>query len=246
MSLEKLIGSLMAYEINMERLGESSSKKKHSNALKAEEDTSEEDSYSQESMNISEDEEAMLSRRLQRILAKKKKYQSRRRYFKKGKDFKRSEVKGAKKTEPICHECKKPRHIKAECPKLQKTEFRKKDNTKRPKIFKKKAMAAAWNNSSDSDSDFVHFHHFRRLTGAHGKTLVRAAVLDGAGIVKIWCDSQGDFEGFQATLCLDDWRVGGPPSVSQDVESVSVLFVLLVVVSRRSPWSPFSTARGQA
>ncbi|MQM02575.1 hypothetical protein Taro_035344 [Colocasia esculenta] len=34
MSLEKLIGSLMAHEINMERLGESSSRKKHSNALK--------------------------------------------------------------------------------------------------------------------------------------------------------------------------------------------------------------------
>ncbi|MQL88818.1 hypothetical protein Taro_021385 [Colocasia esculenta] len=35
MSLERLIGSLMAHEINMERLGESSSRKKHSNALKA-------------------------------------------------------------------------------------------------------------------------------------------------------------------------------------------------------------------
>ncbi|MQL74407.1 hypothetical protein Taro_006768 [Colocasia esculenta] len=72
MSLEKLIGSLMAYEINMERLGESPGRKKHSNALKAEEDESEEGSYSQESMNRSEDEEAMLSRRLQRIVAKKK------------------------------------------------------------------------------------------------------------------------------------------------------------------------------
>ena len=35
MSLEKLIGSLMAHEINMERLGESSTRKKHTNALKA-------------------------------------------------------------------------------------------------------------------------------------------------------------------------------------------------------------------
>ncbi|MQM20230.1 hypothetical protein Taro_053247 [Colocasia esculenta] len=49
--------------------------------------------------------------------------------------------------------------------------------------------------------------------------------------------------GHRATLCLDDRHVGGPPSVSQDVESVSVLCVLLVVVSSRSPWSPFSTAR---
>ena len=40
MSLEKLIGSLMAHEINMERLGKSSSRKKQSNALKAKEDGS--------------------------------------------------------------------------------------------------------------------------------------------------------------------------------------------------------------
>ncbi|MQL98092.1 hypothetical protein Taro_030797 [Colocasia esculenta] len=71
MSLEKLIGSLMAHEINMERLGESSSRKKHSNALKAEEVASEESSDDNESIRSSEDEEALLSRRLQRILVKK-------------------------------------------------------------------------------------------------------------------------------------------------------------------------------
>ncbi|MQM03582.1 hypothetical protein Taro_036367 [Colocasia esculenta] len=59
MSLKKLIGFLMAHEINMEMLRESSSRKKHSNALKVEEDKSEEGSYNQESMNIVEDEEAI-------------------------------------------------------------------------------------------------------------------------------------------------------------------------------------------
>ncbi|MQL82401.1 hypothetical protein Taro_014877 [Colocasia esculenta] len=87
---------------------------------------------------------------LQRILAKKK-YQSGRRYFKKGKDFKKSEVKDTKKSEPICYECKKPGHIKAECLKLKKTEFRKKDSSKKFKRYKKKAMAATWSNDSDSD-----------------------------------------------------------------------------------------------
>ncbi|MQM20482.1 hypothetical protein Taro_053503 [Colocasia esculenta] len=72
MSLEKLIGSLMAHEINMERLGESSCKKKHSNALKATEDTSKGESESDKSNASSEDEEAFLFRRLQCILAKKK------------------------------------------------------------------------------------------------------------------------------------------------------------------------------
>ncbi|MQM08552.1 hypothetical protein Taro_041408 [Colocasia esculenta] len=97
MSVEKLIGSLMAHEINMERLGESSSRKKHSNALKAEEDSPEASSSENESDEDSENEEAMLSRRLQRILANKKKFQSGRRHFKKNKDLKRSDGKEMKK-----------------------------------------------------------------------------------------------------------------------------------------------------
>ncbi|MQL68301.1 hypothetical protein Taro_000582 [Colocasia esculenta] len=70
MSLKKLIGSLMAHEINMERLGESSTKKKCNNALKAAENTSESDSEDERS-NAGSEEEAFLSRRLQWILAKK-------------------------------------------------------------------------------------------------------------------------------------------------------------------------------
>ncbi|MQM08945.1 hypothetical protein Taro_041804 [Colocasia esculenta] len=54
------------------RLGESSSKKKHSNALKATNGSSEGESESERSDEGSEDEEAFLSRRLQCILAKKK------------------------------------------------------------------------------------------------------------------------------------------------------------------------------
>ncbi|MQM01708.1 hypothetical protein Taro_034460 [Colocasia esculenta] len=153
MSLEKLVGSLMTHEINMERLGESSSKKKHSNALKVEEETSEASSDDGESIEDSENEEAMLSRRLQQILAKKKKFQSDRRFFKKNKEFKKPKGKNLNKGEPICYECKKPEHIKAECPKLKKGENKKKDNFKKFKKYKKKAMAAAWENSSDPDSE---------------------------------------------------------------------------------------------
>ncbi|MQM11701.1 hypothetical protein Taro_044609 [Colocasia esculenta] len=142
----------MAHEINIERLGESSNRKKHSNALKATEGSSEEESENERSDENNEDEEAFLSRRLQHILAKKK-YQSGRRYFKKWRDFKKPKVKDVKKSEPICYECKKPGHIKAECPKLKKTEFKKKDKSKKFKRYKKKAMEAAWNNESDSDSE---------------------------------------------------------------------------------------------
>ncbi|MQL81121.1 hypothetical protein Taro_013576 [Colocasia esculenta] len=152
MLLETLIGSLMAHEINMERLGESSSRKKHSNALKATEGSSEEESEDEGSNEDSEDEEALMSRRLQHILAKKK-FQSGRKFFKKGKDFKKPEGKDVKKSEPTCYKCKKPGHIKADCPKLKKTEFKKKDNSKKFRRYKKKAMAVAWNNESDSDSE---------------------------------------------------------------------------------------------
>ncbi|MQL92058.1 hypothetical protein Taro_024670 [Colocasia esculenta] len=72
---------------------------------------------------------------------------SRRKFFKKWKDFKKPEGKDVKKSESICYECKKPGHIKTDCPKLKKAEFKKKDNSK------KKAMTAAWNNESDSDSE---------------------------------------------------------------------------------------------
>ncbi|MQM13062.1 hypothetical protein Taro_045983 [Colocasia esculenta] len=114
--------------------------------------TSEEESEDEVSNESSEDEEALLSRRLHRILAKKR-YKSRRRQLKKGKNFRKPEGKAFKKTEPICYECKKPGHIKAECLKLKKTEFRKKDSSKKLRKYKKKAMAAAWDNNSDSDSE---------------------------------------------------------------------------------------------
>ncbi|MQL82219.1 hypothetical protein Taro_014697, partial [Colocasia esculenta] len=95
----------------------------------------------------------MLSRRLQRILAKKMKFQSGRRFFKRNKEFRKPEGKDLKKGEPICYECKKPGHIKAECPKLKKGENKKKDNLRKFKKYKKKAMVAAWENSSNSDSE---------------------------------------------------------------------------------------------
>ncbi|MQL85326.1 hypothetical protein Taro_017852, partial [Colocasia esculenta] len=80
-------------------------------------------------------------------------YQSGRRYFKKGKEFKKSKAKDVNRSEPTCYECKKPGHIKADCPKLKKVEFKKKDNTKKFKRYKKKVMAVAWDNNSDSDSE---------------------------------------------------------------------------------------------
>ncbi|MQL86329.1 hypothetical protein Taro_018866 [Colocasia esculenta] len=94
MSLEKLIGSLMAHEINMERLSESSSKKKFTNAFKV---ITAPSSYSSSSENAgSEDSDVddVLSK-LQKILKKKKKNGSR--WIQK---------KEKKEKEPVCYECR--------------------------------------------------------------------------------------------------------------------------------------------
>ncbi|MQM20525.1 hypothetical protein Taro_053546, partial [Colocasia esculenta] len=99
------------------------------------------------------DDEAMLFRRLQRILAKKK-YGSKR-YFKKDQ----------KSKEPICYKCNQPGHFKTECPKFKRKDQndkheKKEEKVKKYKGNKKKAMAATWDNeevtsscSSSSDSE---------------------------------------------------------------------------------------------
>ncbi|MQL72681.1 hypothetical protein Taro_005016 [Colocasia esculenta] len=61
MSLEKLSGSLIAYEINMERLGESTSKKKVSMTLKTEE-PSKDCATTSVNSRIDSEEDAFLSR----------------------------------------------------------------------------------------------------------------------------------------------------------------------------------------
>ncbi|MQL72022.1 hypothetical protein Taro_004354 [Colocasia esculenta] len=92
------------------------------------------------------DDEAMLSRKLQRILAKKKKFVSKS-YFKK-----------EKKKEPICYECKQLGHFKIKCLKLKRKDQadkheKKKEKVKKYKGYKKKAMAATWDNEEATSLD---------------------------------------------------------------------------------------------
>ena len=81
----------------------------------------------------------MLTRNFNRFL--KRKLSSRTRDFNK-----KYEGDGKKKTKEVtCYECKKPGHIKSECPKLK---FKKKGA-----MDKKKAFKATWDNTSEFEME---------------------------------------------------------------------------------------------
>ncbi|MQM15958.1 hypothetical protein Taro_048911 [Colocasia esculenta] len=66
--------------------------------------------------------------------------------------------KDSKEKELVCYECRKPGHLRPDCPRLKKTGQPKKSKKKHKK-FKRNAMAAAWDNeeattSESSSSDF--------------------------------------------------------------------------------------------
>ncbi|MQL68284.1 hypothetical protein Taro_000590 [Colocasia esculenta] len=130
MSLEKLIGSLMAHEINMERLFESSSKKKFTNAFKVIAAPSTSSSSSSKNAGSEDNDVDDILSKLQRILKKKKN------------GSRRIQKKEKKEKEPVCYECRKPGHLRLDCPKLKKT-GRLEKSKKKHKKFKRKAMAAA-------------------------------------------------------------------------------------------------------
>ena len=147
MSLDELIGSLMTYEINMKRNSEEVKKKKPI-ALKATPVTpSSTDDDEDESEKDEEDKDlALFTRQMKKFLRRKRRFpgkykqQFKKKYGNKGES---SIKKNSPKKEPImCYECKKPGHMRGECPELIKK--LKKEKSRRPR-----AMMATW---SDEDS----------------------------------------------------------------------------------------------
>ncbi|KAH9658346.1 hypothetical protein KPL70_023452 [Citrus sinensis] len=122
LSIDDLIGSLISYEEDLaaERGNE---EKKKSIALKAMKHESDEES------ELDEEEMDMLARRLRKLFKKS------------GERRKSRDLKNRKEKKEVikCYECKKPGHIRTECPLLNK--------------LKKRAMVATWDDSDEETSD---------------------------------------------------------------------------------------------
>ena len=120
--IDDLIGSLISYEEDLAAERGNEEKKKNI-ALKA-------TKYESDGESEPDDEElAMLARRFRKFF---KKTGDRRKF----RNFKNQKE---KKEVIICYECKKPGHIRSECPLLNK--------------LKKKAMVATWDDSDEDSSD---------------------------------------------------------------------------------------------
>ncbi|MQL99129.1 hypothetical protein Taro_031847 [Colocasia esculenta] len=126
-SIDKLIGSLMAYEINMKRLSESSSKKKCTNALKVAAAPSTSSSSSSKIAGSEDSDVDEVLSKLQKIL-KKKKNESR-----------MIQRKEKKEKEPVCYECRIPEHLRPDCPRLKKT-----GQTESPRSSTKSSKEKSW------------------------------------------------------------------------------------------------------
>ena len=115
--LEELIGSLMTYEMKIARQEKEMQEesKKKSIALKAQEEKVVEEAK----LNNMEDDIALITKRMQKFMMKNKfggkTYNKRSNYKKEGPSKEEKENReGAK--EVTCYKCKKPGHIKYDCP----------------------------------------------------------------------------------------------------------------------------------
>ncbi|GMI95518.1 hypothetical protein HRI_003221100 [Hibiscus trionum] len=140
LKLDALVGSLLTHEImrkereEVKKMVEKKDveKKKVGIALKA--------SCQESDSSEDEDEEmAMLAKRFTRVM----KSNRGRKFIRKG-DFK-SKSKEEKKDQITCYECKKPGHIRYECPQLKRKSFGKKN--------KLKAQIATWSDDESSEEE---------------------------------------------------------------------------------------------
>ena len=117
--MEELIGSLMTYEINLtKKLQEGEDKKKKSIALKA--TIKEEENVEEEKPSEEDDDLALITRKLNKYVRNERfrgrKFTSRRDPSKKESSSHGDKEKWEDKRDLVCFKCKKPGHIKYDCP----------------------------------------------------------------------------------------------------------------------------------
>ncbi|GAV66062.1 zf-CCHC domain-containing protein/UBN2 domain-containing protein [Cephalotus follicularis] len=116
--LEQLLGSLMMHETTMKIHEHVKIKKKKTIVLKALKEDSENDDDGDLALIISQFKKFLKSQKGKKALKK----------------FPHN-VESTKKEEPTCYECKKPGHLKNECPNLKKKERFNKEKFKKKKAF---------------------------------------------------------------------------------------------------------------
>lgn len=156
LKLEDLLGSLKVHEIELSQ--DESLKKQKSIAFKANisknSQTTEMSDEEDSSEELSDDEQALFNRKFKKMWIKQQrgkglKKDNKRESSQKKKSFphKGESTSTADKSNITCFECKKPGHIKPDCPRLAKKPVRK------PFYKKKKALVTGWDDSENNSED---------------------------------------------------------------------------------------------
>ncbi|XP_057450566.1 uncharacterized protein LOC130742474 [Lotus japonicus] len=155
--LEDLLGSLKVHEIELAH--DEGLKKQKNIAFKANSSkviqTKEQSEEEESSKEMSDDEQALFNRKFKRMWIKQQKGKgTSRKNNKRDSSLKKNPFthkseggSNLDKSNITCFECKKPGHIKPDCPKLAKK------SGKKPFYKKKKALAAGWDESEDGSED---------------------------------------------------------------------------------------------
>ena len=160
LTLEELIGSLMTYELNMQRT-EPEPKKSKGIALKASSHKHDTTSEDESSFEDAEEELALLTRRMKKIF--RKRHPNSFGYEKKSekKPLIRGEL--SKEKDVICYKCKRLGHMRGECPEMMK-------KFKKMRSKKARAMVATWSDEeSDSSTESEEEERDNLCLMAHGK-----------------------------------------------------------------------------
>ncbi|KAI0519752.1 hypothetical protein KFK09_007212 [Dendrobium nobile] len=152
-SIDNLLGSLIAYEqgVSQKKIDAGELRREKNITLKVEE------SESEHSQSEDEDNIALMTRQFKSFLKRKKK---RHQQWNRGKFNRNVKV----SIDVICYECRKPRYIKTDCPKIKATPS--KENVEEKLIMKKgkrKFQRAFWKDSTSDSSKMEKEEEFTNL-----------------------------------------------------------------------------------